>query len=77
MQSIRHGLRLWPLGSLRGTRVSRIQRIELSSVLAVARQTLTDQPNLQFHLASVDARGLLASHLLPPLTPLHDAHQLL
>ena len=40
-------------------RVGRLHCIDPSSALAVARSTLADQPNVQFHQASVAASGLL------------------
>jgi SAM-dependent methyltransferase len=40
-------------------RVGRLHCIDPSSALAVARHTLADQPNVQFHQASVSASGLL------------------
>ena len=40
------------------TRVGRLHCIDPSSALAVARSTLADQPNVQFHQASVAASGL-------------------
>ena len=39
-------------------RVGRLHCIDPSSALAVARQALADQPNVQFHQASVAASGL-------------------
>ena len=39
-------------------RVGRLHCIDPSSALAVARSTLADQPNVQFHQASVAASGL-------------------
>ena len=39
-------------------RVGRLHCIDPSSALAVARHTLADQPNVQFHQASVAASGL-------------------
>jgi len=39
-------------------RVGRLHCIDPSSALSVARQTLADQSNVQFHLASVAASGL-------------------
>lgn len=39
-------------------RVGRLHCIDPSSALAVARQSLADQPNVQFHQASVAASGL-------------------
>ena len=39
-------------------RVGRLHCIDPSSALAVARNTLADQPNVQFHQASVAASGL-------------------
>jgi SAM-dependent methyltransferase len=39
-------------------RVGRLHCIDPSSALAVARQALADQPNVQFHKASVAASGL-------------------
>ena len=39
-------------------RVGRLHCIDPSSALAVARQTLADHPNVQFHQASVAASGL-------------------
>jgi ubiquinone/menaquinone biosynthesis C-methylase UbiE len=40
------------------SRVGRLHCIDPSSALAVARSTLADQPNVQFHQASVAASGL-------------------
>ncbi len=40
-------------------RVGRLHCIDPSSALAVAHHTLADQPNVQFHQASVAASGLL------------------
>ena len=40
-------------------RVGRLHCIDPSSALAVAQSTLADQPNVQFHQASVAASGLL------------------
>ena len=42
-------------------RVGRLHCIDPSSALAVARQTLADQPTMQFHPASVAASGLSPS----------------
>ena len=42
-------------------RVGRLHCIEPSSALAVARQTLADQPNVLFHQASASASGLQPS----------------
>ena len=42
-------------------RVGRLHCIDPSSALAVARQTLADQPTVQFHPASVAASGLSPS----------------
>ena len=39
-------------------RVGRLHCIDPSSALVVARSTLADQPNVQFHQASVAASGL-------------------
>lgn len=40
-------------------RVGQLNCIDPSSALAVARQILADQPNVQFHRASVESSGLL------------------
>ena len=42
-------------------RVGRLHCIDLSSALAVARQALARQPNVQFHQASVASSGLSPS----------------
>jgi 2-polyprenyl-3-methyl-5-hydroxy-6-metoxy-1,4-benzoquinol methylase len=44
-------------------RVGRLHCIDPSSALAVAKRILADQPNVQFHQASVAANGLLPSSL--------------